>query len=118
MSVKRKVTVPKVSARTRRDRRAARVPNGGVFSFVLPERATGRSTVERLRANVGAMEPAVQFRRLGRTELSRVDEIDRRERIDVLYDQHGTQLVARRGNWSASAWEPDCLLYTSDAADE
>ena len=53
------------------------------------------------------MEPAVEFRRLGRAELSRVDEIDRRERIDVLYDQHGTQLVARRGNWSASAWEPD-----------
>jgi GNAT superfamily N-acetyltransferase len=44
---------------------------------------------------------------LGRPELSRVDEIDRRERIDVLYDQHGTQLVARHGNWSASAWEPD-----------
>jgi hypothetical protein len=32
---------------------------------------------------------------------------DRRERIDVLYDQHGTQLVARHGNWSASAWDPD-----------
>ena len=54
-----------------------------------------------------AVESALEFRRLGRTELSRVDEIDRRERIDVLYDQHGTQLVARRGNWSASAWEPD-----------
>ena len=54
-----------------------------------------------------AVEPAVEFRRLGRTELSRVAEIDRTERIDVLYDQHGTQLVARRGNWSASAWEPD-----------
>ena len=44
---------------------------------------------------------------MGRTELSRVVEIDRRERIDVLYDQHGTQLVARHGNWSASAWDPD-----------
>ena len=30
-----------------------------------------------------------------------------RERIDVLYDQHGTQLVARHGDWSASAWDPD-----------
>ena len=53
------------------------------------------------------MEPAVEFRRLDRRELSRVAEIDRRERIDLLYDQHGTQLVARHGNWSASAWDPD-----------
>src|SRR5918995_5188803 len=54
-----------------------------------------------------AVEPAVEFRRLGRAELSRVVEIDRRERIVVLYDQHGTQLVAQHGNWSASAWDPD-----------
>jgi GNAT superfamily N-acetyltransferase len=40
---------------------------------------------------------------LGRTDLSRVSEIDRRERIDVLYDQHGARLGARHGNWSASA---------------
>jgi GNAT superfamily N-acetyltransferase len=44
---------------------------------------------------------------LGRPELSRVVEIDNRERIDVRYDQHGTQLVARYGNFSASAWDPD-----------
>ena len=49
----------------------------------------------------------LEFRRLGRTELSRVGEIDRRERIDVLYDQRGSQLVARPGNWSASAWDPE-----------
>ena len=54
-----------------------------------------------------AVESAVEFRRLGRTELSRVGEIDRRERIALLYEQHGTQLVARHGNWSASAWDPD-----------
>ena len=53
------------------------------------------------------MEPAVEFRRLGRTELSRVGEIDRTERIGVLYDQHGSQLVVRHGDWSASAWDPD-----------
>ena len=53
------------------------------------------------------MEPAVQFRRLGRTELLRVAEIDRSERIDVLYEQHGTRLVAQQGNFSASAWNPD-----------
>jgi GNAT superfamily N-acetyltransferase len=44
---------------------------------------------------------------LGRAELARVVEIDRQERIDVVYDQHGSQLVARHGNWSASAWDPD-----------
>jgi len=54
-----------------------------------------------------AVESAVELRALGRTELSRVGEIDRRERIEVLYDQHGTELVARHGDWSASAWDPD-----------
>jgi hypothetical protein len=44
---------------------------------------------------------------LGRTDLARVGEIDRRERIDVRYDQHGSQLVARHGDWSAPAWDPD-----------
>lgn len=53
------------------------------------------------------MESAVEFRRLERSELSRVAEIDRRERIEVLYDQHGTELVARQGDWSASAWDAD-----------
>jgi GNAT superfamily N-acetyltransferase len=52
------------------------------------------------------VEPAVELRGLRRTELSRVAEIDRRERIEVLYEQHGTELVARHGNWSASAWDP------------
>ena len=54
-----------------------------------------------------AQGPAVEFRRLDRTELSRVVEIDRSERINVLYDQHGAQLVARHGTWTASAWDPD-----------
>jgi len=53
------------------------------------------------------VEPAVEFRALDRTELSRVAEIDRTERIDLLYDQHGTQLVARHGNWNASSWDPE-----------
>jgi GNAT superfamily N-acetyltransferase len=44
---------------------------------------------------------------LAPTELSRVGEIDRRERIDVIYGQHGTELVARHGDWSAPAWDPD-----------
>ncbi len=53
------------------------------------------------------MEPEVEFRRLSRTELSRVAEIDRTERIDTLYEQRGTELVARHGNWNASAWDPE-----------
>ena len=52
------------------------------------------------------VQPVVEFRRLDRTDLSRLGEIDRTEDIDVLYDQHGTQLVARHGNWTASAWDP------------
>jgi GNAT superfamily N-acetyltransferase len=55
----------------------------------------------------GPVESSVEFRRLGRTELSLVVEIDRREHIEMLYDQHGTRLVARHGDWNASVWDPD-----------
>ena len=47
------------------------------------------------------------MRRLARTQLSRVREIDRTEHIDLIYEQRGTQLVERPGNWSASAWDAD-----------
>jgi ribosomal protein S18 acetylase RimI-like enzyme len=53
------------------------------------------------------VEPPVEIHRLARTELSRVVEIDRTERIDLVYEQRGTELVARRGNWSSPAWDPD-----------
>ncbi len=54
------------------------------------------------------VEAPVEIRDLARGELSRVGEIDRTERVDVLFEQHGTELVARRrGSWSASAWDPD-----------
>ncbi len=53
------------------------------------------------------MEPPVEIRDLERNELPRVGEIDRTERIDVLFEQRGTELVARRGTWSAPAWSPD-----------
>jgi GNAT superfamily N-acetyltransferase len=53
------------------------------------------------------VEERVEIRRLARTELSRVGEIDRTEHIDLLYEQRGTELVERPGNWSASAWDPD-----------
>ena len=53
------------------------------------------------------MEARVEIRRLSRTELWRVVEIDRTERIDLVYEQSGTQLVERPGNWSAATWDPD-----------
>jgi GNAT superfamily N-acetyltransferase len=53
------------------------------------------------------VEERVEIRRLARTELSRVGEIDRTEHIDLLYEQRGSELVERPGNWSASAWSPD-----------
>jgi GNAT superfamily N-acetyltransferase len=43
---------------------------------------------------------------LDRTELSRVAEIDRSEGINVFYEQRGTELVARHGNWNSSTWDP------------
>ena len=52
-----------------------------------------------------AVEERVEIRRLARTEFSRVGEIDRTERIDLLYEQRGTELVERPGTWSASAWD-------------
>ena len=53
------------------------------------------------------MTPArIEVNRLARAELPRVAEIDRTERIDLLYEQRGTELVERRGNWSSPAWDP------------
>jgi GNAT superfamily N-acetyltransferase len=53
------------------------------------------------------VDERVEIRQLTRTELSRVGEIDRTERIDVLYEQRGSELVPRHGTWNASAWDPD-----------
>jgi GNAT superfamily N-acetyltransferase len=53
------------------------------------------------------VDKTVEIRRLAPTELSRVVEIDRTERIDLIYEQRGTELVERRGNWSAPAWDRD-----------
>jgi GNAT superfamily N-acetyltransferase len=46
----------------------------------------------------------VEVRRLARSELVRVADIDRTETIEVLYRQHGTELVAQHGNWNAPPW--------------
>lgn len=48
---------------------------------------------------------AITIRDMARDELARVGEIDRTERIDVLYEQRGTELVPRHGSWSAPPWE-------------
>lgn len=52
------------------------------------------------------MDRAVEVRVLDQAELPRVGEIDRTEHIDVLYDQHGTELVARPGSWASVPWDP------------
>lgn len=49
---------------------------------------------------------AIACRRLTRAELAHVREIDRTERIDSLYVQHGERLEARTGDFSAPAWDP------------
>lgn len=53
------------------------------------------------------MGKAIEFKRLARSELSRIAEIDRTERIDLIYQQRGTELEARHGNWSSTAWDPE-----------
>jgi GNAT superfamily N-acetyltransferase len=47
-----------------------------------------------------------ETRELARHELARIVEIDRTERIEVLFEQRGTELVARRGAWDARPWDP------------
>lgn len=46
----------------------------------------------------------IDFRRLPAADLARIGEIDRTERIDTRYVQHGTRLEERVGDWSAPAW--------------
>jgi GNAT superfamily N-acetyltransferase len=54
----------------------------------------------------GEVGTPIEFKRLARVELSSVAEIDRTERIDLIYEQRGTELEERRGNWSSAAWDP------------
>ena len=53
----------------------------------------------------GVVGTPIELTRLTREDLSRVADIDRSERIDVLYEQQGTQLRERRGTWNAAAWD-------------
>lgn len=52
------------------------------------------------------MNPTIEVRELTRDELTRVSEIDRTERIDVLYVQEGERLTERPGRWDAVPWDP------------
>ena len=54
----------------------------------------------------GEVGTPIEFKRLARVELSSVAEIDRTERIDLIYEQRGTELEERRGNWNSPAWDP------------
>ena len=54
----------------------------------------------------GEVGAPIEVKRLTRAEPSRVAEIDRTERIDLLDEQRGTELEERRGNFSSSAWDP------------
>lgn len=50
---------------------------------------------------------AITYRRLVATDLARIGEIDRTERITNLYVQHGAHLEERTGDWSAPPWFSD-----------
>jgi GNAT superfamily N-acetyltransferase len=49
----------------------------------------------------------VRLRELELSELARVAEIDRRERIDAIYVQHGSQLELREGDYSSPPWRAE-----------
>jgi GNAT superfamily N-acetyltransferase len=53
---------------------------------------------------VSTESPEIQYRQLASDELARVGEIDRTERIEVLYVQHGSRLETQLGDWSAPPW--------------
>ncbi len=83
----------------------------GLHSRIGPGRTrqhpTGTLPIRVARGRVSSVGAPVEIRNLARDELSRVGEIDRTERIDALFEQHGTELVVRRGTWNAAAWDPD-----------
>jgi GNAT superfamily N-acetyltransferase len=53
------------------------------------------------------VKTAIEIRELARDELALVRDIDRTERIEVLYVQQGTELVERPGEFDAPAWYSD-----------
>ena len=53
------------------------------------------------------VKPDIAYRRLVAADLARIGEIDRSERIETLYVQHGSQLEEKAGDWSAPAWSSE-----------
>ena len=57
------------------------------------------------RGKLQTLEPRpIVYRPLVATDLERIGEIDRTERIEALYVQHGADLERREGDWSAPPW--------------
>jgi GNAT superfamily N-acetyltransferase len=50
------------------------------------------------------MRDGIAYRQLVVADLARISEIDRTERIAIVYVQHGSRLEERVGDWSAPAW--------------
>jgi GNAT superfamily N-acetyltransferase len=46
----------------------------------------------------------ITYRRLASADLARIGEIDRTERIETVYVQHGSRLEEQVGDFSAPAW--------------
>jgi GNAT superfamily N-acetyltransferase len=55
----------------------------------------------------GMATGTITIRPLATSELRRVDEIDRTERIEMIYAQRGTALEPRPGDWSSPAWDAE-----------
>jgi GNAT superfamily N-acetyltransferase len=49
----------------------------------------------------------ITYRPFVRADLPRIRDIDRSERISVLYTQHGTQLEERRGDFDSPNWRTE-----------
>lgn len=53
------------------------------------------------------MNDEIAYRRLTPSDLDRIGDIDRTERIETLYVQSGSELEERAGEWSARAWSSE-----------
>jgi GNAT superfamily N-acetyltransferase len=74
---------------------------------MVPTLSPGRAPVEVAAVcEGGEVATPIELKRLSRAELSLIAQIDRTERIEIIYEQHGTQLEERRGNWRSPAWDP------------
>ena len=63
------------------------------------------------------MRTSIEYKRLAREELGSVADINRQERIDVIYEQRVADLHERPGNWDSPGWDPNGSHEHSVAAD-